>query len=83
LVKRHALNPQRSRDSNYINAQDGRAIYRIRIADGKVEPVASRNDLRRADITSFGFRSLAPDDSPVVGVWYGVADLYAVEWEAP
>lgn len=84
LVVRRTHNPQWSRDSKYLYAQDWpREIFRVRIADGRVEPVAGERDFRRSDVRNFGFLSLAPDESPLVGVEHALADLYALDWEAP
>jgi hypothetical protein len=88
LASRMAHNAQWSHDSKYVYAQEwggggGDRIYRVRIADGRVEPVASSSNVRQAGLRDFAFQSLASDDSPVVWVGRGVADLYALDWEAP
>jgi Tol biopolymer transport system component/DNA-binding winged helix-turn-helix (wHTH) protein len=84
LVVRRPHNIQWSRDSKYVYAQDWpREIFRVRIADRRVEPVAGERNFRRSDVRNFGFLSLAPDESPLVGVEHALADLYALDWEAP
>jgi Tol biopolymer transport system component/DNA-binding winged helix-turn-helix (wHTH) protein len=83
LADREAHNAQWSHDSKHVYAQDPRGIYRVRIADGRVEPVASTRNIRGVGLRGFGFLSLASDDSPLVSVGHGVADLYALNWEGP
>jgi Tol biopolymer transport system component len=74
---------QWSHDSKHIYSQDTGGIYRVRIADGKVEPVVSSKNVRQAGLGDFGFISLASDDSPLVMIGHGVSDLYAFDWEGP
>ncbi|MBZ5515100.1 MAG: protein kinase [Acidobacteriia bacterium] len=76
-------------------SQDGRFIYintldpiepafcRVRISDGKIEPVVSLKGLRRAWGTWGEWAGLAPDDSPLVTRDVGTQDIYALDWEAP
>jgi Tol biopolymer transport system component len=87
LVVRDAHNPQWTRDSKYLYTEASREphqeIYRVRIADHGVEPVAGERNVRQVGICGFAFLTLAPDESPVVWVEHGLADLYALDWEAP
>jgi Tol biopolymer transport system component/tRNA A-37 threonylcarbamoyl transferase component Bud32 len=83
LASRHAHNPEWSHDSNYVYAQWGGEIYRVRIADSRVEPVAGSRNVRQVGPREFDFSSLTSDDSPVVWIGHGVADLYALDWEGP
>jgi Tol biopolymer transport system component len=59
------------------------AIYRVRVADRKVERVASLKGYRRAMGNLGRWMGLAPDDSPLVLHDVGVEEIYALDWEAP
>jgi hypothetical protein len=55
--------------SRYVYFQDleegeDQPIYRINVRNLKLERVASRKQLLRADITGYGLSGLTPDDSP-------------------
>jgi Tol biopolymer transport system component len=56
------------------------AIYRVRISDGKLEPVA---ELRGTERTTGWGCGLAPDDSPLITREVGFTEIYALDWEAP
>ena len=76
-----------SRDGKYVYfdvpTTNEPAIYRVRVADRKVERVVSMKGFRRAE-GQFGFwMGLAPDDSPLVVRDVGVQEIYALDWEAP
>jgi hypothetical protein len=58
-------------------------IYRVRVADRKVERVVSLKGYRRAVGTLGPWMGLAPDDSPLVLHDVGVQEIYALDWEAP
>jgi eukaryotic-like serine/threonine-protein kinase len=74
-----------SHDGQYVYVLDFReksAVERIRISDGKLEPVA--------DLTNFvtagrygGSLALAPDDSPLLLRDTGSQDVYSVDWVSP
>jgi len=88
LLGRLIATAQWSHDSKdiyaQVRAQTLGQIYRVRIADGRVEPVLGSRNVRQASLGNFGFfYSLAIDDSPLVVVRHGVADLYALDWEGP
>ena len=87
LLGRLIATAQWSHDSKdiyaQVRAQTLGQIYRVRIADGRVEPVVSLRNVRQAGLGDFFFYSLAIDDSPLVEVGHGVADLYALDWEGP
>lgn len=54
-------------------------IYRIRIADRKIEPVATSKQFLRGDVRGYGLIGLAPDDSPMVDLSRATSDIYAVD----
>jgi hypothetical protein len=58
------------------------ALYRVRVGDGKLEKLASLNNLRLVE--SYGvWTGLARDGSPLVLRDIGMEDIYALDWEAP
>jgi serine/threonine protein kinase/Tol biopolymer transport system component len=76
-----------STDSRYLYFDNGLstdpAVYRLRIADHKVEPVASLKNLRRAlwgDLPWFG---LTPSGEPLVMRDIGSQEVYALDFEEP
>jgi Tol biopolymer transport system component len=78
--------PQWSHDGKYIyfSTLGDAALFRVRIADRKVEQVASLKDIRRTGSAGMGWwMGLAPDDSPLVLRDIGSVDIYALEWETP
>ena len=59
------------------------AIFRVRIADGKLERVVTLKEFRRA-MGGFGpWSGLTPDDSPLLMRNVGSQEVYALDWEAP
>jgi serine/threonine protein kinase/Tol biopolymer transport system component len=80
--------PQWSSDGKYIyfssTSQSNAALFRVRIADRKVEQVVSLKDVWRTGSAGMGWwMGLAPDDSPLVLRGLGSVDIYALEWEVP
>lgn len=76
------LLPTFSRDGRYIYfLTEGKteSIFRVRVADRKLEKLASRE--RSSD--PFPWFSLAPDDSPLVVRDASTQEIYALDWEAP
>ena len=70
----------------YFDTGPGRdpAIYRVRIADHKLERIVSLKGFHRA-MGSWGrpWSGLAPDDSPLILRNTGSQEVYALDWEAP
>jgi len=78
--------PMWSRDSKYVyfdSAENAPDLYRVGIADKKLEKVASLRGIRVA-MTWGGFLTgLAPDDSPLVMRDVGNQDIYALDLQLP
>jgi len=76
-----------SRDGKYVYfdvpTTNEPAIYRLGVADRKVERVVSMKGFRRAMGTFGPWMGLAQDDSPLVLRDAGVQEIYALDWEAP
>ena len=75
----------RDGDQIYYDSQftTDSALYRVRIADRKVERVVGLNGLRRT-LGPVGFwMGLAPDDSLLLTRDVGTQEIYALDWEAP
>lgn len=92
LVKLGVKYPNWSRDGGYVYfgrfLEGNPAIWRVRIADRKLEQVASLKELRQPYAFFYGgwfgpWSGLAPDDSPLVSRDLGSAEIYALDWEAP
>jgi DNA-binding winged helix-turn-helix (wHTH) protein/Tol biopolymer transport system component len=82
----HIDNPTWSHDSKYVyydvNAGEAASegIFRVRIADGRIELAAPYHGMRRADGTWSG---LTPDDSPIVLRDLGKDEIYALDVKWP
>lgn len=81
-------NPRWSHDSKFVYYQDThegeeQPIYRIAIAGGKPEKVASRKQLMSADVSSYRFDTLDPNDNPVALVVRRNSDVYALDLSLP
>ena len=76
--------PTLSRDGRYVYFKTrggAEAIFRLSLADRKLEKIASLED-KSLFVNSEWF-SLAPDDSPLVLRDVGTNEIYALDWEAP
>jgi hypothetical protein len=75
-----------SRDAKYVyylrRGQEP-AVLRVRIANGKVEEVASLKDMRQTGFRSGVWMGLAPADSPLVLRDLGTQEVYALDFQAP
>ena len=73
-----------SRDGKYVyylrRGQEP-AVLRVRIADRKVEEVASLKDVRQTGFRGGVWMGLAPDDSPLVLRDIGTQEVYALDFQ--
>ncbi len=74
-----------SRNGTYIyfDSWADSAIFRVRIADRKVERVVNLRHVSRAFSSTSFWMGLAPDDSPLVLRDASTQEIYALDWEAP
>jgi dipeptidyl aminopeptidase/acylaminoacyl peptidase len=77
-----------SRDSKYVYTQDlsggvSQPTFRVRISDGKIERVATFEQIPRADVRNYFLAGSAPDDSPVVSLVLSQSDIYALDLNLP
>jgi serine/threonine protein kinase/Tol biopolymer transport system component len=78
---------QWSRDGQYVYFDNGSsqdpAIYRVRVADRKVDPVCSLKDFRRALSYWTAWMGLTPDGSPLLMRDTGTQEVYALDFHVP
>jgi Tol biopolymer transport system component len=78
---------QWSADSKYVHFDTGSdsdpAINRVRIADHKLERVASLKNFRRVIQPFVTWMGLTPDDAPLLMRDTGTQEVYALDLEAP
>jgi Tol biopolymer transport system component len=76
-----------SHDSKYIYydgpSGDQRAVMRLRVADGRIEKVATLTGIRRATGAFGEWFGLGPGDAPLLLRNTGNQQIYALDWEAP
>ena len=75
-----------SRDSKYIyfdSAENTVNLYRVRVADKKVEEVASLRGIRLVPPLGGNLTGLAPDDSPLIVRDVGNQEIYALDVQWP
>jgi len=76
-----------SADSRYIYFDTGltkdRAIFRLRVADHKLEQVANLKDFRRAVFVGVPWLGLTPEGAPLLLRDTGTHEVYALDFEAP
>jgi Tol biopolymer transport system component len=79
--------PQWSADSKYVYFDNGigaeQAIYRVRIADKKVERVADLRNFNRVVQAWVSWMGLTPDGFPLLMRETGSQELYALDLESP
>jgi eukaryotic-like serine/threonine-protein kinase len=79
--------PQWSSDSKYVYFDTGTskelAIYRVRVADHKLERVADLQNFRRVVEPWVSWMGLTPDGSPLLMHDIGSQEVYALEFEEP
>lgn len=75
-------NPVWSRDCKYVYfhsfIEEQLPIYRVNIADKKLEQVFQFDELQLADAADYQFQGVAPDDSPLLAVYVWTADVYSI-----
>jgi eukaryotic-like serine/threonine-protein kinase len=80
-------NTQWSRDGQYVYFGNGSsqdpAVYRVRVADHKVESVCSLKDFRRALSYWIAWMGLTPDGSPLLMRDTGTQEVYALDFHVP
>src|ERR1700674_4563994 len=76
-----------SHDSKYIYydgpSGDQRAVMRLRVADGRIEKVATLTGIRRATGAIGAWFGLDPGDAPLLLRNTGNQQIYALDWDAP
>jgi hypothetical protein len=75
-----------SRDGKYVyylRRGQAPAVSRVRIANGKVEEVASLKDMRQTGFRGGIWMGLAQDDSPLVLRDVGTEEIYSLDLQAP
>jgi hypothetical protein len=55
----------------------------VRIADRKIEEIASLKDVRQTGFRSAVWMGLAPDDSPLLLRDVGTQEIYALDLQSP
>jgi len=86
LAKGAAAWPNFSKDGQYLYVLSSRgagAVLKIRISDGKTEPVADLKNFVYTGHFPDSSLSLTPDDSLLLFRDAGTSDVYALDWEAP
>jgi Tol biopolymer transport system component/DNA-binding winged helix-turn-helix (wHTH) protein len=79
--------PNWSHDGQYLYFDttfgEDRGIFRIRVADRKLEKITSLDGVQRFQANFGPWSGLAPDDSPLVSRDISSQEIYALEWQAP
>jgi Tol biopolymer transport system component len=87
LLKMNVGFTEWSKDGEYIYFDTGPsaspAVYRIRVADRKLERVADLKGLRRTIFALIPWSGLTPDDSPLLLRDVSSQEVYALDFEAP
>ena len=78
---------QWSSDGQYVYFDNGAslepAIYRVRIADHKVEQLCSLKDFRRVFSVWYAWMGLTPDGAPLLMHDTGSQEVYALDFHVP
>jgi Tol biopolymer transport system component/DNA-binding winged helix-turn-helix (wHTH) protein len=81
LARENIADPVWSHDGKAVFfhdfAQDGEPIYKLTIADGRLERIADLRDLRSGDFVDYRFAGLAPGDVPLVNARMSTANIYS------
>jgi Tol biopolymer transport system component len=87
LVKMNVGFTDWSKDGKYVyfdtGLSDNPAVYRVRVADRKVERVADLKGLRRTVFAWIPWSGVTPDGSPLVVRDISSQEVYAQDFEAP
>ncbi len=89
LVKSESVGwPEWSHDSQYVyfrlqRSDEPESVFRIRIADRKLEEVQNRRDIRLAGGNFGPWYGLSPDDSPLFLRDIATQEIYALDVELP
>jgi hypothetical protein len=77
--------PEWSHNETYVYAANIQAavIVRIRVSDGKIQPVANLNAERIAFVSLAPWTGLAPDDSVLTVRDLSSQEIYALELKSP
>ena len=77
--------PFSARDSIYFDTQSSAdpAVFRIRLADRKLEKIASLKSFRRVVLPYQGWIGLTPEESPLLMRDTGTQEVYALDFEEP
>jgi Tol biopolymer transport system component/DNA-binding winged helix-turn-helix (wHTH) protein len=79
--------PNWSRDGDYIYFDtmfgDDSGIFRVRVADRKVEKIASMGGMQRYEANLGPWSGLAPDNLPLITRDISNQEIYALDWQAP
>lgn len=81
LAQENIADPAWSHDGKAIFfhdfVQEGQPIYKLTIADSRMERIAGLRDLRSADVVDYRFAGLAPGDIPLVNARMSTANIYS------
>jgi Tol biopolymer transport system component/DNA-binding winged helix-turn-helix (wHTH) protein len=77
-----------SKDSKYVYFQllyagEEQPIFRVHLADKKVEQITSARQILSADVMSYAMTGLTPDNSPLASLSRRSSDIYALELDLP
>ncbi len=79
--------PTWSRDSRYLYfdgiLDNQESYYRVRVSDGKLEPIFSLKGFQAASGVFGNWSGLAPDESPLVVRDASIQEIYALDWDRP
>ena len=77
--------PSWTHDGRWIQLGKGGSIVRVRVADGRIEPVASHERVPLVfTVGSWNWIGIAPDDSPIaLRETTGPTEIYALDVEWP
>jgi Tol biopolymer transport system component len=74
-------------DGKYVYFDTGSsadpAVFRVRVAERKLERVASLKDFRRVVTPWISWSGITPDGAPLLMRDIGTQEVYALDFEAP